>query len=124
MRMHMINPKMLCKNHFLGEHNEIHKHRHNFVKHHSIKGRVEPDPQIEPSSMGARHDLLVSDFARRGYIHASPYIQPDISYLPDHHRLAKVDVYKSLCLLMDKCDKCRELIMFYTLKGESARWSK
>lgn len=117
----MINPVMLCRNHFLGEHNEIHKHRHNFVKGHSIKGRVEPEVQIEPLSMQKRHDRLVSDFDRRGYNHKSPYEQPDLSYLPENHRTAKIDVFKSMCLLMDKCDECRELIMFNTLKGVSAR---
>lgn len=120
MRMHMINPIMLCRNHFLGEHNEIHKHRHNFVKHHSIKGRIEPDPQIEPLSMQSRHDRLVSEFERRKYNHKSPYTQPDLSYLPDHHRTARVNIYKSLCRLMDTCDECRERIMFYTLKGVKA----
>jgi len=40
MRMWMVEPKLLCKKHLLGEHNEIHKHRHNFVKKHSVKGRI------------------------------------------------------------------------------------
>ena len=60
MRMWMVNPKILCRKHLLGEHGEIHKHRHNFVKQHSITKRIELG-QIEPSSMESRHDELVKE---------------------------------------------------------------
>ena len=36
MRMWMLNPKFLCRQHLLGEHSEIHKFRHNFVKKHKV----------------------------------------------------------------------------------------
>jgi hypothetical protein len=85
----MIDPKLLCRKHLLGEHGEIHKHRHSFVKKHSIFGRI---GQIEPESMQSRHDELAIEMVNRGYKHNSPYIQPDLSYLPDDQRYAKVDV--------------------------------
>ena len=50
MRMWMIKPELLCRQHLLGEHSEIHKHKHNFEKGHSIKGRLYPISQKEPLS--------------------------------------------------------------------------
>ena len=72
----MIDPILLCNQHLLGEHGEIHKHRHNFVKGHSILGRK---GQIEPASMSQRHDELAIEMVKRGMNHKSPYVQPDLS---------------------------------------------
>ena len=47
MRMWMVNPKVLCMQHLLWEHNELHKHLPSFMKKHSIAGRY---GQIEPLS--------------------------------------------------------------------------
>ena len=76
MRMWMIDSRMLCNRHLCGEHGEIHKHRHNFVKGHSIEGRR---GQIEPESMSQRHDDLAREMLSRGMKHESPYVQPDLS---------------------------------------------
>jgi len=102
----MINPKLLCRKHLLGEHGEIHKHRHNFVKRHSISNRVFPVVQIEPESMESRHDELANEMIRRGYNHQSPFEQPDISYLPKHEREAKVEIQKSFEDLKTRCPEC------------------
>ena len=102
----MIDPKLLCRKHLLGEHGEIHKHRHNFVKHHRIDKRIEPVVQIEPMSMQVRHDELSKEMVRRGFNHQSPFEQPDISYLPKHQRFAKVDLDISKSDLMDRCPEC------------------
>lgn len=112
MRMWMINPKYLCNQHLLGEHGEIHKHRHCFEKQYKMNGRIEPIVQIEPSSMKARHDEIAAEMTRRGMNHKSPFIQPDISYLPDHHKNAKVDIEISINDLNERCEKCRELLSF------------
>ena len=86
MRMWMIDPKLLCRKHLLGEHAEIHKHRHNFVKQHNITGRIYPIVQIEPENMKSRHDELAKEMIKRGYNHNSPYEQPDLDYLPNNQR--------------------------------------
>jgi hypothetical protein len=108
--MWCINPELLCKNHLLGEHGEIHKHRHNFVKKHKITNRITPVVQIEPESMEKRHDELVAEMIKRGYNHASPYEQPDISYLKKEERYAKVDLSISLSDLICRCPECAEKI--------------
>jgi hypothetical protein len=99
----MVNPRILCRQHLLGEHNEIHKHRHVFEKKQSIAGRY---GQIEPESMKKRHDELAAEMIRRGYKHDSPYEQPDISYLPERDRFGTVDRETSLRLLISRCQDC------------------
>ena len=107
MRMHMINPASLCRAHLLGEHGEIHKHRHNFVKRHSMTKRVELR-QIEPLAMASRHDALAAEMAARGMNHKSPFVQPDTSYLPAWQEQTTVDPVAGAKLLRDKCPACRE----------------
>jgi len=109
--MWMIDPRLLCRQHLLGEHSEIHKFRHNFVKGHSIKGRR---GQIEPSSMGARHEALAEEMLSRGYKHQSPYEQPDLSHYPDEDRLGTVDTAQATADLAARCAECRARI-----EGES-----
>lgn len=103
----MIDPKLLCNNHLLGEHGEIHKHRHVFVKKYSIAGRIEPKVQIEPESMHERHEQLAKEMVRRKIKHQSPYVQPDLSYLKPKHRFAKVNTEISISDLSSRCENCR-----------------
>ena len=102
----MVNPAFLCRQHLLGEHNEIHKHRHNFVKGHRIKGRIEINA-VEPMAMQARHDELVEEMIIRGYKHKSPYEQPNLDKYSDEDREAKVDKESSLKMLVDRCQMCK-----------------
>ncbi len=103
MRMWMIDPKFLCRKHLLGEHGEIHKFRHNFVKKHKMNGRI---GQIEPHMMEKRHEELVIEMKKRGYKHNSPYKQPNIEYLPK----MLVDKNKSIKDLIERCDECEKRI--------------
>ena len=107
MRMWMVDTRILCQKHLLGEHGEIHKHRHNFVKHHSITGRIFPIVQIEPLSMKSRHDKLAIEMLSRNYNHKSEYELPDLSYLNKHALNVKVDLNYSLNDLINRCDECK-----------------
>lgn len=106
----MIDPKLLCRKHLLGEHGEIHKHRHNFVKKHRITNRIFPIVQIEPFSMEKRHDDLAIEMVNRGYNHQSPFSQPDISYLPDQEKNVRVDISNSIMDLKKRCPECESNI--------------
>jgi len=109
MKMWMINPKLMCDKHLLGEHGEIHKHKHNFEKKHKMDGRLAPIIQIEPMSMQIRHDYLVEEIIERGMNHKSPFVQPDVSYLGENAN-AKVDIVKSVIDLRYRCKECRKRI--------------
>ena len=111
MRMWMLPPEMLCRKHLLGEHVEIHKHRHNFVKHHSIAGRMSPIVLIEPDAMEKRHSDLVEEMISRGYNHNSSYTLPDLNYLPENIRNLRVDLNYNLNDLCKRCEECRKRIM-------------
>jgi len=106
MRMWGINPELLCKKHLLGEHGEIHKHRHNFVKQHSIAKRISPVVQIAPEQMQKRHNELAHEMLKRGYNHKSPYEQPDLSHLKNEERYAEIDINVSILDLVLRCDEC------------------
>lgn len=101
--MWMIDPKLLCNKHLLGEHGEIHKHRHVFERKYSIAGRR---GQIEPERMKERHDILVAEMLSRGWKHKSPYDQPDLSYLPEEDREGTVDLIDSMITLANRCAEC------------------
>lgn len=110
MRMWMINPKLLCKKHLLGEHFELHKFKLSFVKQHSITKRISPVVQIEPNAMESRHDELAKEMLSRGMNHKSPFTQPDISYLPIAESSAVVDIQNSLNDLSNRCSECAKRI--------------
>ena len=101
--MWMIYPAILCQKHLLGEHFELHLHRHNFVKGHSIEGRR---GQIEPAAMQSRHDELAAEMTRRQMNHKSPYIQPDLSA----YDLTgfTVDRSEAILDLTSRCSACCE----------------
>lgn len=82
--MWMVDPRLLCRKHLLGEHSEIHKHKHNFEKGHRITGRLRPVVTIEPANMESRHNQLAKEIKRRGYNHKSPYTLPDLSKYEAH----------------------------------------
>lgn len=91
----------MCRQHLLGEHGEIHKFRHSFVKKHNMIKRIELG-QIDPYIMAERHNELVKEMSRRGYNHKSPYKQPDISYLPQ----LEINLMDS----RKKCELCKKRV--------------
>jgi hypothetical protein len=105
----MIDPKLMCRQHLLGEHNEIHKHRHNFVKGHSIKGRVDPKVLVVPYAMQSRHDQLVEEMLRRGYKHMSPYELPDLTPYESYKDLV-ADIGYNIHDLCERCEECNKII--------------
>lgn len=113
MRMWMLPPACLCKKHLGGEYSEIFKHKHNFVKRHSMTGRVKPVVLIEPESMADRVEELREEALKRGYNYKAQYEQPDLSYLSNEIRFAKVDLKKSIEDLSGRCPDCKNRIEKY-----------
>jgi hypothetical protein len=99
----MINSKILCNRHLCGEHGELHKFRHNFVKGHKIGGRK---GQIEPVSMASRHDELEAEMKSRGMNAKSPYEQPDLSKYDLEGFI--VDKEAALADLVGRCPECKK----------------
>ncbi len=113
MRMWLgVHPEELCSKHLSGEHGELHKHRHNFVKQHSMTGRIQGNA-LEPLSLQARHDALEYELNRRQLedgrkVTHSPFAAPNIDYLPKTERDYRIDQARNRQLLRDRCADCRQ----------------
>ena len=74
MRVWDVSPTVLCRQHLLGEHRELHalwtilSDTRRGYQHHpeTIRWRG------KLAALYARHELLVAEMVRRGYRHASP----------------------------------------------------
>ena len=105
-----INVEKLCDQHLLGEHDELHKFKHIFIRQHSIAGRVQYPAQISPAMMADRHLELAIEMQERGFTHKSPYSQPDLSHLSPQEQYPIIDEEYNLIDLYDRCPHCRARI--------------
>lgn len=105
MRMWMVPPQIMCTQHLLGEHREL----------HALVGILRTKPNLswigyvhhnclEFRSIGRRHEELVVEMLLRGYQHLTPLQQP---ILPEHLEDISVDRLRSKTLLLDRCLQCR-----------------
>ena len=98
----MVDPRLMCRKHLLGEHVEIHMLVGSLRRGTSLQGFFE-NQLIEIHSIGPRHEQLVREMARRGYKHASPLLR-----LP-RKRAGRVDRKANLVELARRCADCRKL---------------
>lgn len=101
-RMWMVDPSIMCRNHLLGEHKEIHQLVGSILAGRSVAGHAERG-QIEASRIRSRHRELAAEMAARGYSHQSP--------LPDfpRTRAGKVDRKAAAAELFRRCAGCRRM---------------
>lgn len=102
----MIAPELLCRQHLLGEHNELHK-----IVGHIAKGNIEvvrghaKRKQVVTSKIGERHGRLVQEMEARGYNHHSP-----LDY-EDELGVGEVDLEDNIGDLKSRCAHCRERML-------------
>ena len=99
MRMWNVDPKMLCSQHLLGEHFDIHKFVGAMNKGMDLTAFVRKG-FIEIHNLRKRHEELVKEMLERGYKHNSPLPKFSV-YVVGH-----VDVKESFKKL-SKCEKCK-----------------
>lgn len=102
MRMWMTDPRIMCRQHLLGEHVELHMTVGALNLGTSIKGYLASD-LLEPQNLKSRHTELVTEMASRGYHHKSPL--PELAADPPSHNLDR-DAAKAE--LLRRCPECRE----------------
>lgn len=101
----MLPAEIMCTQHRVGEHGEIHKHQPDLRQGKKIDGRFDPFVAIELHTMQARHDYLA------GYMnHKSPLVVPDLKGIYPQHYGKVVDPIYNMRDLAGRCDDCRELI--------------
>ena len=98
MRMWMVNPRIMCDQHLIGEHVELHMIVGALRKGKKLTGFVN---LIEVGSLNERHEALANEMERRGKTHESPLVSV---YEP----FGMVDRAKSLRDLVERCEACAE----------------
>jgi len=108
--MWMVDPKIMCRQHLLGEHVEHHMFMGTIKKKKNLQGYVDNN-LFEYLSLVNRHKELVFEMLNRGFKHNSELIVYDGSYLNNKIWNSKVDRIKSLKELLDRCSECRQRYM-------------
>ncbi len=103
MRMWMVDPRIMCRQHLLGEHAEIHMFVGAIDSGCSVKGYVEKG-LLEVHNLHERHEELVREMKRRGYRHNS---EVDKKWR-QAEQLGSINKEKNLRQLLDRCSRCRE----------------
>jgi len=99
MRMWLVNPRLMCRQHLLGEHVELHMLVGCIVRGKSLAGYIEQG-LIDTALIERRHLELVREMERRGYRHGSE--------LPAFKALAagRIDAVGNLLELKRRCKSC------------------
>lgn len=112
MRMWMVDPSIMCKNHLLGEHREIHMcvgylHKGNHLNNYAFHGL------IEAQSLQTRHDTIVKEMQQRGYSHRGNLFIDENTFKHLHSEEYNICInpHHSLNVLLGRCEKCRSLYL-------------
>lgn len=107
-RMWMVEPKILCKKHLMGEHVEHHMVVGVLKKKYSLDGFIKNN-LLEITSLKERHDSLVEEMLRRGYNHKTELREEDYdtSYLEDRIKNYKINKSSALEDLLNRCEECK-----------------
>ncbi len=115
MRMWMTDPRIMCRQHLLGEHVETHMFVGTLNRGKSMDGYVEND-LLEVASLRTRHDTLAKEMKRRGLKHKSPlpkYVCQQMTKAQQAHRITKE---RSHAELVRRCPLCRKRAAFWAEK--------
>ena len=105
MRMWMISPRKLCDKHLLGEHFEIHKAAGNLKNSGTWAKSLTKKGFLEPQNFLIRHNKLVKEIFKRGFVHKSKL------KIKNKSIYGKVDKNKSRNDLIKRCKNCRRKII-------------
>lgn len=103
----MVDPKMMCNQHLLGEHVELHMLVGTLKRKKRIVGFI-AKKLLEPRSIQTRHDELVLEMNRRGMQHKSPLSIPPLDHLSEEELNSTVDEEASRIELLKRCPRCQK----------------
>ena len=103
----MVDPKIMCRKHLLGEHVEHHMIVGSIIKQKSLDGYIRENC-IEPLSIKSRHEELKNEMILRGYKHNSSLPEFNLNYLTNEVRNYKINKNKSLNDLISRCPECNK----------------
>ncbi|MFC1846144.1 pyrimidine dimer DNA glycosylase/endonuclease V [Chloroflexota bacterium] len=102
MRMWMVDPGTMCRNHLLGEHVECHMFAGTIRRGKNIQGYLDKG-LLEIHNIRSRHDELAQEMQRRGYKHKSP-----LEFVSEK-KSGEIDSKHSAAELYGRCRECRRL---------------
>ena len=102
----MCDPRIMCRQHLLGEHVEHHMFVGSINKGKPMTGFLRKN-LLEPLSLIDRHNKLAFEIKRRGYNHMSPLPLPHFDK-DEPTLLVTIDREKALADLLARCPECRE----------------
>jgi len=100
--MWMVNPRIMCRQHLLGEHVEIHMFIGTINRNKSVKGYLQKG-LLEVHNLYSRHADLVGEMKRRGYNHCSK-VNEKWKFVEE---LGAIDREKNVNELVNRCSKCK-----------------
>ena len=99
----MVNPRIMCRQHLLGEHTEIHMFIGTINQKKSVKGYLEKG-LLETHNLYNRHEELVKEMKRRGYNHYSE-INEKWKFV---EKAGFINIDKNVVELISRCSKCNK----------------
>lgn len=106
----MVDPRIMCRNHLLGEHSKLHMVVGTICRKHSVRGYLEQGP-LEIHNLYNRHEKLVKEMKRRNYKHNSR-IDPVWKSAKTESYIDKV---MNLKKLLSRNSKCRISVHDYDI---------
>jgi hypothetical protein len=88
--MWLVDPKIMCRKHLLGEHVEMHMLAKSILAGKSLAGYVAKG-LIDTTQIQSRHDALAQEMLARGYKHNSPLVVPPVEAMGRVDSSASVD---------------------------------
>jgi len=105
----MVDPKIMCRKHLMGEHVETHMFFGTLKKGIKVDGYLKNN-LFEPKSLSSRHQQLSDEMIRRGYNHKSFIIESDIdsiNTLKPNQIFWEINRESALNDLISRCPECR-----------------
>lgn len=103
MRMWNVPTEIMCRNHLLGEHLEMHMFVGAIKRKMNIQGFIENN-LVDTSLLKKRHTQLIKEFKARGYNHKSKLLPFSI------RKMGKVHIEDNIKELARRCKECRKKI--------------
>lgn len=111
MRQWLVDPKIMCRQHLLGEH----------VEHHMFVGSINKGVDatgylktglLDISKLRSRHEELVAEMLRRGMNHKSPLLAVDPAQAAKYDFITPcINVEENYRELHRRCEVCRSNII-------------
>ena len=107
MRMWNVDPEVMCRQHLLGEHLEMHMFLGCLKKGRKIEGYIEKG-QVEVENIIKRHDVLAGEMKARGYNHNDIDLSEYQQYL---YKAGYVSKFSNTMTLEVRCPECSKRII-------------